>query len=236
VVRPDIQVTSVFSKYMGQTLLAYGTGGTDKVSSITSSVVSGSVHMIPVSPALRDTVTDFKNQVGTTKTRHARDTGGNFGQGYGVSYEVAKSKDGTGTAYFPQFLNNGERVFGSIVADLVTGKLYFGSTLGAVSNIDSRGSLSGSLYQIDTNASTAPTVVTQVATNIGGVGGTVGVSYDNTGAATLIVATDKDIRVSKPTSGGLAASATKAVYTLDGTDSGAQGLLGWILRRSGRVY
>ena len=228
VVRPDIPTASLFRPYIGQTLLAYGTGGTDKVSSITTSVVSGAVHMLPVSPTLRDTAADIKADVGTTKKTHATS--------YGVSYEVAKTKGGSGTTVFPQYLSNGDRVFGSIVADLVTGKLYFGTTTGSVSDIDKRGALSGSLYQLDTTATTAGAAASVITTGIGGVGGTLGVSYDSNGAATLIASTDKDIRVGKPTGGGLAASATKPVYTLDGTDSGAQGLLGWILRRSGRVY
>jgi hypothetical protein len=87
-----------------------------------------------------------------------------------------------------------------------------------------------------------------IGTGIGGIGGTLGVSYDTNGVATLIASTDKDIRVVKPTTGGVAASGTKVVYTLDGSDGGgggggaggggggAQSLLGWILRRSGRAY
>lgn len=227
IVRPDIPANSLFKDYVGQTLLAYGTAGTDTVSAITSATVSGAIHMLPISPTLRDTASDIKADTGGTKITHATT--------YGVSYEVAKTKGGTGTAYFPQFLTGGNRVFGSIVADLVTGKLYFGTTVGSSSGIDSRGALSGNIYQLDTTVTTG-SPLSAVGAATGGIGGTLGVAYDSTGAATLIASTDKDIFVSKPTTGGLAPSATRAVYTLDGSDKGAQGLVGWILRRSGREY
>ena len=226
VVRPDIPATSVFKDYIGQTLLAYGTAGTDTVSAI-STTVNGAVHLLPISPSLRDNASDIKGDTSGVKLTHAVEKG--------VAYEVAKTKGGAGTAYFPQVLTGGNRIFGSIVADLTTGRLYFGTTVGASSGIDSRGALSGSIYQLDTTV-TSGSPLSTVGAATGGVGGTLAMSYDaTTGAATLIASTDKDVFVIKPAnSTALPPSTTRAVYTLDGSDQGAQGLVGWILRGSGR--
>ena len=222
VVRPDIPSNSLFSSYIGQTLLAYGTAGTDTVSAI-SGTINGAVHVLPISPSLRDSAADILNDHTGTKATHAVETG--------VAYEVG------GTANFPQVLTGGNRVFGSIVADLTTGRLFFGTTVGSPSGVDSRGNLSGSIYQLDTTASTVGTALTSLS-GAGGISGTLGMSYDAiTGAATLTASTDKDVFVIKPAnSSTFAPSATRAVYTLDGSDQSAQGLVGWILRRSGREY
>ena len=235
VVRPDIPVAGLFQNYIGQTVLAYGTGGTDAVASInpptspsTVSVVSGAVHMLPLSPALRDSALDLKNESpSTTKHTHAAT--------WGVAYELGRNKDGTGTSFFPQPLLGGNRIFGSVAADLVTGKLYFGTTTGSVTDINARGAQTGNIYQLDTTVASSASPLSTVVTT-GGIGGGLAMSYDSTGQVTLIAATDAGIHTERPTTGGLPASATGKVYSLDGTDTGSQGLLGWILRRSGREY
>ena len=231
VVRPEVPVGGLFKNYVGQTLLTYGTGGTDSVASIskpvapsTVTVVSGAVHMLPLSPGLRDSAGDMlAESPSTTKRTHAAT--------YGVAYELGITKSGTGTAFFPQYLTGGDRVFGSVVADLVTGKLYFGTTNGAVTDINARGKLSGNLYQLDTSVASTP--ISSIG-KTGGIGGTLAMSFDTSGQATLVASTDAGLFVTKPTTGGFNASGTKTVYTLDGSNNGAQGLLGWILRRSGR--
>jgi type IV pilus assembly protein PilY1 len=226
-IRSDIPPTGVFSKYVGQSMLAYGTAGTDAVAGITSSTlpasgVSGAIHLMPIGISARDVPSDLTSGAqATTKTTHA--------QKQGVVYEAGLGKDGSGTALFPQALAGGNRVYGSISADQ-NGRLFFGTTTGSVTNIDSRGSLTGNVYQIDTSSTAQAALLTTVqnGTGIGGVGGKVAIGYNGT-QAVLIVSTDKGLVVPAPAAATLQAPPA-------GTQPPAAGLLGWFLRKAGREY
>src|SRR5947209_6309832 len=124
---PQVSSTSWLSNYAGQTLLAYGTAGTDKVSSL-SYTVTGSVHLLPLAASGRLS----------------------SGQVIGPpsQFSLASSKGlGKEITGYPQYVSSGERLYGSITA--AGDHLFFATTSGTVTNIDSRGSLGGSTYNVD---------------------------------------------------------------------------------------
>jgi type IV pilus assembly protein PilY1 len=224
-IRTDIPPTGIFSKYVGQVMLAYGTAGTDTVAGITSATlpasgVSGAIHLMPIGVGNRDQPVDLTTgaQAATKLTRAAT---------LGVDYEAGSNKDGSGTALFPQALSGGNRIYGSITADQ-NGRLFFGTTTGSVSDIDSRGSLNGNVYQINT-AVTSGAAISFIATGVGGVGGRIGVGYTASGQLALVVSTDHNLNVPAP---GLAPLPTPPT----GTQAPASGLLGWFQRKTGREY
>jgi len=97
-----------------------------------------------------------------------------------------------------------------------------------VSDIDSRGSLNGNVYQINT-AVTSGAAISFIATGVGGVGGRIGVGYTASGQLALVVSTDHNLNVPAP---GLAPLPTPPT----GTQAPASGLLGWFQRKTGREY
>ncbi|HEX4383580.1 MAG TPA: hypothetical protein VH083_11540, partial [Myxococcales bacterium] len=230
-IRADTDVQNgVFAKYIGQTMLTYGTGGTDSVAgiSLTGSMASafpkgfsGAIHLFPISLAARDQPKDLlASGTGSAATDHAT--------AKGVVYEAGLTKgDTTHKGFFPQALTDGNRVYGSISVDQ-QGRLFFGTTTGSVTNIDGRGALSGNIYQIDTATATGSNPMT-ILTNSGGVGGKVAVGYTASGQATLVISTDKNLLVQAPGSTNLKAPPT-------GQAPPASGILGWFLRKAGREY
>ena len=219
-IRSDVPASGIFNKYVGQAMLAYGTGGTDAVASITPQV-SGAIHLIPLSPLARDTPVDLTGASGSTRTTHAANKG--------VDYEAGVTKGASPTTFeYPKALTNGERVYGDISVDQ-SGRLFFGTTTGSVTDIDSRGSLSGNIYQIDT-ASTTPNAALSTmkltSAAIGGVGGNVAIGKNASGQQVMVVSTDKDLQVPKPTAGSGLSSQAPVQPT--------GGLLGWFIRLTGR--
>jgi hypothetical protein len=159
---------------------------------------------------------------GTTLTSHA--------VAKGVDYEAGVTKDVVSptTFEYPKALTGGERVYGDISVDQ-SGRLFFGTTTGSVTDIDSRGSLSGNIYQIDT-ASTVPNAALSTmklnSATVGGVGGNVAIGQNASGQQVMVVSTDKDLQVPSPKAGsGLKAQATTQV---------TGGILGWFIRVTGR--
>src|SRR5205807_3190511 len=125
-----------------------GTAGTDSVSSL-SYVVTGSVHLFPLSYTGRLQASDIL--------------------GPPVNTSVAKTKGlAKELSGYPQYVATGERLYGSIVA--AGDHLYFATTKGTVTNIDNRGSLSGSTYGIDLGAA-AGSNRSPLTSSAGGAGG-----------------------------------------------------------------
>src|SRR5437016_840018 len=109
-----LPATSPFVNYQGQPMLAYGTAGTDSVSSL-SYVVTGSVHLFPLSYTGRLQASDIL--------------------GPPVNTSVAKTKGlAKELSGYPQYVATGERLYGSIVA--AGDHLYLATTKGTVTNID----------------------------------------------------------------------------------------------------
>jgi len=222
-VRSDIPATGIFARYVGQVMLAYGTAGTDSVASVSSPQVSGAVHLLPVGISMRDTVPDLlTGSQAPAKLVHAA--------AKGVVYEAGLNKDGTGTAMFPQALSSGNRVYGSIAVDQ-NGRLFFGTTNGSVTDIDSRGALTGSLYQINT-AATSGNALSTFGGAVGGVGGSLGVGYNSSGQLILVVSTDANLGVPTPPTAPL----PRQVPPGAGASAPAAGLLGWFIRKAGYEY
>jgi len=205
---PQVSSTSWLSNYAGQTLLAYGTAGTDKVSSL-SYTVTGSVHLLPLAASGRLS----------------------SGQVIGPpsQFSLASSKGlGKEITGYPQYVSSGERLYGSITA--AGDHLFFATTSGSVTNIDSRGSLGGSTYNVDMTTGFSSSR-TALATNAGGAGGTVLVATNNSGQTKVITVTDQTINISSP-SGTLKLTAP----SINGVGQTSTGLLGWFLRSSGHEY
>ena len=144
--------TSPFYKYVGQTLLAFGTAGTDDVSSLVPAV-TGSINVIPLTGNYTLTPTQV---VGPPSL-----------------YTTAQSKGvATYVSGYPEYVTTGERLYGSITA--AGDHLYFATTSGTVNGIDSRGSLGGSTYSIDlTAALNSSNALLTLTNSAGGTAGTV---------------------------------------------------------------
>jgi type IV pilus assembly protein PilY1 len=209
--------TSQFYNYLGQTLLAYGTGGTDTVSAL-ATVPDGAVHVLPVGASGRYQPGELSGS-SALKTLVSTD---------GVAKEV------TG---YPQILTNSQRVFGSIVA---TGdRLYFSATSGSVSNIDNRSSesLQGTLYSVNFNSSTATTGISALASGNGGIGGTVAVDTSVSGQVTVVTITGQKIVTTVDKGGGsLAPNLKPQTHSINNVNTTPTTLLGWILRKTGHDY
>jgi type IV pilus assembly protein PilY1 len=209
--------TSQFYNYLGQTLLAYGTGGTDTVSAL-ATVPDGAVHVLPVGASGRYQPGELSGS-SALKTLVSTD---------GVAKEV------TG---YPQILTNSQRVFGSIVA---TGdRLYFSATSGSVSNIDNRSSesLQGTLYSVNFNSSTATTGFSALASGNGGIGGTVAVDTSVSGQVTVVTITGQKIVTTVDKGGGsLAPNLKPQTHSINNVNTTPTTLLGWILRKTGHDY
>jgi hypothetical protein len=129
---------------------------------------------------------------------------------------------------YPQYVSSGERLYGSITA--AGDHLFFATTSGTVTNIDSRGSLSGSTYNVNMGVSLASSR-TALATTAGGAGGTVLVAKDSSGQTKVITITDQKINVSSP-SGTLNLTAP----SINGVGQTPTNLIGWFLRSTGHEY
>jgi type IV pilus assembly protein PilY1 len=225
-IRSDVPTNGVFRKYMGQTLLAYGTAGTDTVAAFTSPVVSGAIHVLPISISARDLPSDLTGAQSSTRRPHA--------DAKGVGYEVGHDKDGsTGALGFPQALDSGNRVSGALSVD-ANGRLFFGTTTGTVSDLDNRGVLNGNIYQINTGATSAATGYSSIVSSVGGIGGKVAVGTV-AGVSTLVVSTDRGIYVANQSAAPAPVTGNGVLATQTATQPAA-GLLGWILRKAGREY
>jgi len=226
-VRSDIAQNGLFSKYVGQVMLAYGTAGTDAAASLTlsdGSPVSGAVHLMPIGIGMRDVPADLNAGTSQAAIKIAR------ASTLGVDYEAGSFKDGSGTAFLPQALSGGNRIYGSIAVDQ-NGRLFFGTTTGSVTDIDARGLLSGNVYQINTAASSQP-VLSVAFTALGGIGGTLGmITSSSNQLVSLVASTDQNLNVMRVGAPPLPSKATAA-----GISPPATGLVGWLLRKAGREY
>jgi type IV pilus assembly protein PilY1 len=207
VVPPGVASTSPFSPYAGLTLLAYGTAGTDKVSSL-GYTVTGSVHVLPLSPAYRLQ----SNQVIGPPSKFSQ------ASSKGVATEVSG---------YPLYVTAGERLYGSITA--AGDHLYFGTTSGTVTNIDSRGHLGGATYSVDLGATFASSLST-LANTAGGTGGTVLVAKNASGQTQVITVTDQQINVSPPQTIQISAP------PVNGVGKTPSSFLGWFFRATGHEY
>jgi hypothetical protein len=192
---------------MGQPMLAYGTAGTDKVSSLPYTV-TGSVHLLPLNAAGRLSASDVLGPPSQFTTASNK----------GVAKEVSG---------YPQYVATGERLYGSITA--AGDHLYFATTSGTVTNIDSRGALGGSTYSVDLSATLA-SGRSSLTTTAGGAGGTVLVATDSSGTTRVITVTDQTINVSAPQTGNLKAA------QINGVGQTPTGFVGWFLKSTGHEY
>jgi type IV pilus assembly protein PilY1 len=197
--------TSPFASYGGNPFLAYGTAGTDAVSSL-SYTVTGSMHLFPLTYSGRLQANDIL--------------------GPPVSVSIPKTKGlAKEFAGYPQYVTTGERLYGSIVA--AGDHLYFATTKGTVTNIDSRGSLSGSTYGVDLGAAAGSSRTTLTST-AGGAGGTVLVGKTTSGQIRVVTVTDQTINVSAPQTVNLTAP------PINGQTPTA--FLGWFFKAMGHEY
>jgi len=128
---------------------------------------------------------------------------------------------------YPQYVASGERLYGSITA--AGDHLYFATTKGSVTNIDSRGSLSGSTYSVDLGAALSSSR-TALTTTAGGAGGTTLVATNSSGQTRVITVTDQTINVSPVQTVNLTAPA------INGAGQTPTGLLGWFFKATGHQY
>jgi type IV pilus assembly protein PilY1 len=202
-----IPLTSSFNASRGQTLVAFGTSGTDTVAAYLdangSSTDTGNIHILPVSANGRL----LPSQVSGTSTAWTK----------GVGLEVSG---------FPRSLNPSERAYGSLVAAGDT--LYFATSAGAVADIDKRGQpglISGSVYSLSLNAPAA-SMVTQLSTGNGGTGGTPLVDTSVAGKVTVVTVTDQRIVTTVDTNANGSAPPVNSPHA---------NLLGYIIKSSGHV-
>lgn len=159
--------------YQGQTLLAYGTAGTDTVSAITPDV-PGYLHLLPLGAAYQYSPTNPAP----------------------VTVDVSKVGVGQEVPSYPFKIAVG-RLFGAIVA---TGQgLFYATTSGNITDIDKRGTLGGATYATYFNT---PTTQTSLASGVGGAGGTPAIAKDASGNVLVITVTDQTINVSAPGTSG----------------------------------
>ena len=201
---PSVPSTSWLSNYVGQTLLAYGTAGTDKVSSLPYTV-TGSLHMFPLSASARLT----SSQVIGPPSQ------------FSLASSKGLAKEVTG---YPQYVTTGERLYGSITA--VGDHLFFATTSGSVTDIDKRGALTGSTYNVDMGVTLASSR-TALTTSSGGAGGTVLVAKNSSGVTKVITVTDQKINVSSPSG---------TLHVTAGTTPPPTTFLGWFFRSTGHEY
>ena len=128
---------------------------------------------------------------------------------------------------YPQYVASGERLYGSITA--AGDHLYFATTKGSVTNIDSRGSLSGSTYSVDLGAAISSSR-TALTTTAGGAGGTTLVATNSSGQTRVITVTDQTINVSPAQTLNLNGPA------INGTGQTPTGLVGWFYKATGHAY
>ena len=215
--------TGPLSVYAGQAMLAYGTAGTDTISSLepangdcsSGTCISGFLHLLPIAPNQRYSPSQVK---GSTITQA-------LVQQKGVAIEAPN---------YPLSLPTGERLFGSIVAAGTS--LFFSTNAGAGAQIDSQGNQTGASYRFDLGANlnlSSPFATSQLAnTNFGGAGGTPLLYVDpNTKAASLVTVTDQKITfVSIPNTVNLSGP------SVNGKNTTAATFLGWFFRRRGSEY
>jgi hypothetical protein len=118
-------------------------------------------------------------------------------------------------------------LYGSIVA--AGDHLYFATTKGTVTNIDSRGSLSGSTYSIDLGAASGSNRSTLTST-AGGAGGTPLVGKTTSGQIRVVTVTDQTINVSAPQTVAMQAP------SINGVGQTPTAFLGWFFKAMGHEY
>ena len=215
--------TGPLSAYKGQTLLAYGTAGTDKVAGIepapdatgnpcpTGSIppcTSGAIHILPVGPPGRYNPAQILGPPSLVTTAELN----------GVAKEVSG---------YPLYLTGAERVYGSVVA--LNDQLFFSTVIGAVTSIDSRGKLTGNSYQLNTEVNQATGLINMnTFYNLGnGVGAGQGTPLIDGKTGVAVVITDKGIlRFDPPT----------APPPPPPTQTNATNLQGWFFRRRALEY
>jgi type IV pilus assembly protein PilY1 len=223
---PTYPVTGPLAAFAGQALLTYGTGGTDTISGLEPApdpstgnpcptpCINGALHILPLGPMARYSPNQVMGPPPLINTVQ--------------SFGVVK---GEVTGY-PSYLTNGERLYGSIV--VAGDQLFFNTTSGTVSAIDSRGNLSGSSYRLNLESQTNPLynyVVAAGLSNVGGAGGTPLVDA-KTGA--VVVVTDKTILRFDPPAGATAIPPTGP--SVNGRGQTPTGFLSWFFRRRGLEY
>ena len=227
-VATDATASSPFYNYIGQTLLAFGTAGTAAVSALVP-VVTGTIHVIPLAAGSRISPSTMIAQ-GTSAITNA--------QLKGVGIEVTGYPIG-GPGYASDYINTGDQIFGSIVAD--GDHLYFATSQGNSQSIDARtgtcgasgNQLCGSTYSLNTTVGTTSAVTTIVGgtsgASSGGAGGTVLVVNNTAGtSAQVVTVTDQQINV---TSGTVNAKAPSPSTPLTPTI-----MRGWYMQSSGREH
>ncbi|MFL5428469.1 MAG: hypothetical protein ACJ79M_02540 [Myxococcales bacterium] len=224
---PTMPSTSPLKKYELQPMLAYGTGGTDTISGMEpapdattgapcpsgTNCINGAVHLVPLLPGYHYAAQDLFNNSNL------------------LAAITQKGVLKTEPAGYPMFLANGERVFGSIVA--AGDQLFFNTTTGTVSQIDSRGGLNGSSYRLLLSASSNALYNYVSATGLQKVGGAGGTPMLDATTGTLIVVTDKKILRFDPPPGG---AGTLKGPSVNGRGATPTGLLSWFFRRRGLEY
>ncbi|MFL5393785.1 MAG: hypothetical protein ACJ79G_13180, partial [Myxococcales bacterium] len=224
---PPMPSTSPLKSYELQPRLAYGTGGTDTISGMEpapdattgapcasgTNCINGEVHMVPLLPGYHYTAQDLLDDSNLLAT---------------ITQKGVLKAEPSG---YPIPLINGERVFGSIVA--AGDQLFFNTTRGTVSQIDSRGGLNGSSYRLLLSSSSNTPYNYVSATGLQKVGGAGGTPMLDATTGTLVVVTDKKILRFDPPPGG---GGTLKGLSVNGRGATPTGLLSWFFRRRGLEY
>jgi type IV pilus assembly protein PilY1 len=202
--------SSPFHNYIGQTLLAFGTAGTDATSALVPAV-TGTLDILPLTGNYSLTPTQIVGPPTKYSTAYAK----------GV---------GTMITGYPEYVTTGERLYGSITA--AGDHLYFATTSGTVNGIDSRGSLGGSTYSVDlTAAANSSGALLTLTNSAGGAAGTILVAPTSTsGQVEIITVTDQSINVSAPQTPNLNAP------VVNGVGQTPSGFLGWFFRSTGDEF
>ncbi len=205
---------TTFFNYAGQTMLAYGTAGTDTVSALPV-VPNGAIHVIPLAASGRYQATDLAI-TGDKAIMTAKGVG----------------KEPSG---YPQWLTGGKRVFGSIVA--TNDQLYFSGTSGTVTDIDKRGdasALNGTTYSLNLLSTSTSTAISPLSgyLGVGGIGGTVAVSTNTAGQVTVVTVTTQGIATTVVPS----TNNTAAEHSINNVGLSPTSMLGWIIRQTGHDY
>jgi hypothetical protein len=225
-VLPPMPATSPLKTFENQPLLAYGTAGTDAVSGMEpvpvsggtctgswTDCINGAVHVVPLLPAYHYTASDMVTGPSTLLAD--------------IEHRGVTKLEPPG---YPQPLENGERVYGSIVA--AGDQLFFNTSVGTVSDIDQRGTLGGSSYRLLLSAASNPlyNYITALGlkNDVGGAGGT---PMLDVATGQLVVVTDKSILKFNAPPGGTTNGAS-----VNGRGATPTGLLSWFFRRRGLEY
>jgi type IV pilus assembly protein PilY1 len=232
---PALPATSPLKPYEGQPMLAYGTAGTDTVSSLEPSgdpktvctaggCTTGRVHLVPLQPGYRYTPADLLGSSSTTLLSRI-ETWGLLKPLPGKLDDKWNEPPG-----YPIVLSPGERVFGSIVA--AGDQLFYNTTTGSSASIDDRqGNLGGSTYRVLLSASSNAPFDYVNGAGLSKVGGAGGTPMVDTKTGTVVVVTDSTVLRFNPPAGG-----TMQGPSVNGRGATPTGLLSWFFRRRGLEY